>query len=69
MLAVVSFMLLLLMAGNAHAYIDPGSGSYVFQLLIAGLLGALFAAKGLWRNAKDYLVEHLRKKSSGQENC
>jgi hypothetical protein len=69
MLAVVSLMLLLLMADSANAYIDPGSGSYVFQLLIAGFLGALFAAKGLWRNAKGYIIEHLRKKNTGQEDC
>jgi hypothetical protein len=62
-------MLLLIMADSASAYIDPGSGSYVFQLLIAGFLGALFAAKGLWRNAKGYFVEHLRKKNSRQDDC
>ena len=29
-------------------YIDLGSGSYLFQLLIAGLLTSLFHAKILW---------------------
>jgi hypothetical protein len=26
----------------AHAYLDPGTGSYIFQLLVAGLLGSTF---------------------------
>jgi hypothetical protein len=29
-------------------YIDPGSGSYLVQVIIAGILGALFYFKGLW---------------------
>lgn len=29
-------------APDAHAYIDPGSGSLLWQLLLAGLVGAMF---------------------------
>ncbi|MBK5276444.1 MAG: hypothetical protein JJE30_15545 [Desulfuromonadales bacterium] len=29
-------------AGNAMAYVDPGSGSLILQMLIAGVVGALF---------------------------
>lgn len=39
----------------AHAYIDLGTGSYLFQLLLAGILGALFALKMYWRSAKNAL--------------
>ena len=35
----------------AHAYIDPLSGSIVFQVLIAGLLGALLTVRRWWGNA------------------
>jgi len=31
------------------AYIDPGTGSYLIQLLIASILGGLFALKVYWR--------------------
>jgi hypothetical protein len=34
-----------LMYHSMVAYIDPGTGSYLFQLLIAALLGAGFAIK------------------------
>jgi hypothetical protein len=35
--------------GNAYAYIDPGTGSYLMQLLIAGILGAAFTVKTFFR--------------------
>jgi hypothetical protein len=38
------------------AYIDPGSGSYFFQLLIGGLLGAAVAVKLLWRRVWAFLT-------------
>ena len=36
----------------AYAYIDPSSGSYFLQLLLASLLGAAFAIKVFWRRIK-----------------
>jgi hypothetical protein len=38
------------------AYIDPGSGSYFFQLLIGGLLGAAVAVKLWWRRIWAFLT-------------
>ncbi len=38
-------------------YIDPGTGSYLFQMLMAGLLGSLFAIKMGWRNFRGYLSQ------------
>ena len=32
----------------SYAYIDPGSGSYVIQILVAGLLGFLYSIKLFW---------------------
>lgn len=34
---------------SANAYIDPGSGSFVFQALIGGLLAAAVAIKVFWK--------------------
>ena len=42
-------LLLLLVTSTAHAYLDPGTGSYVVQLLIGSLLGGLFAVGVFWR--------------------
>ena len=38
------------------AYIDPGSGSYFFQLVIGGLLGAGVAVKLFWRRVWAFLT-------------
>ena len=31
-----------------HAYLDPGSGSFIIQMLIAGVVGAGFLLRGFW---------------------
>lgn len=33
----------------AHAYIDPGTGSYIIQVIIGVFLGAAYAVKHYWR--------------------
>lgn len=39
---------------DVHAYLDPGTGSYVLQLVLAALLGGLFAIKLFWKNIKGF---------------
>jgi len=36
-------------AGEALAYLDPGTGSAVIQMVVAGVMGALFVMKMYWR--------------------
>lgn len=43
----VGFVMVLFVA-DASAYIDPGTGSYILQLLLAGLLGAAYVLKVYW---------------------
>ncbi len=31
-----------------HAYLDPGSGSFIFQLILASLLGAAVVIRAYW---------------------
>ena len=33
----------------AHAYVDPGTGSYIFQVLVGVFLGVAVALKLWWR--------------------
>jgi len=42
-------------AKPAHAYLDPGSGSYLIQMLIASLVGLFF--KTFWVKIKDLLAK------------
>ena len=41
---------------DAHAYIDLGSGSYIFQYLIAAFLGVLFTIKVYWRRIRSFFT-------------
>ena len=47
---------------NAYAYLDPGTGSYVFQVLIATFIGALFTIKMYWQKIKHAIVNLFSKK-------
>ena len=47
--AVVVLMLVGIMpTGVTQAYLDPGSGSLLIQIIIAGILGLLVAIKLYW---------------------
>ncbi len=37
---------------HAYAYLDPGTGTYLFQLLVAALLGAAVGVKIFWYKIK-----------------
>lgn len=55
LVALPAILAVLLFPSAAHAYIDPGTGSYFLQILIAGMLGAAFAVKLYWRKIKSFL--------------
>jgi len=38
------------------SYLDPGSGSYLLQLLIASALGAAFAVRLYWTRIKAFFT-------------
>ncbi len=48
----LTVLLWLARPAEAHAYIDPSTGSYLLQMLLAGLLAAAFAVKMFWQNLK-----------------
>ncbi len=52
---IAAALLTVMMAGAAHAYVDPGTGSYLLQILIAGILGAAFAIRLYWTRIKNFL--------------
>ncbi|MHC1783408.1 MAG: hypothetical protein AB9891_11765 [Anaerolineaceae bacterium] len=38
-------------------YLDPGSGSFIIQILLAALLGSAFAIKMYWKKLKSFIVK------------
>ena len=49
--------------GRASAYLDPGSVSFLFQAVIAGLLGGLLVLKRYWQQIKTGLSKLLSLKT------
>jgi len=55
-LALVLLAACLLLPAPALAYIDPGTGSFVIQGIIAAIVGAGFAVKMFWHRIKALLT-------------
>jgi len=66
-MVIILLILNLVAVKNAYAYIDPGSGSYLLQIVAAGLLSSIFIIKKFWGNIKK-VVSSFLKKTSGKEN-
>jgi hypothetical protein len=52
---------------NAYAYLDPGTGSVVLQVVIAGFLGALFTFKSYVRAAVSTISRLFGKKDNASD--
>ena len=50
-----------------QAYLDPGSGSFLIQLLIAGIVGAGFLIKVYWKKIKGLFVRSESKKEDDND--
>ena len=50
-----------------QAYLDPGSGSYFVQLLLASLMGALFVLGVYRRKVTDFIRNLFSKDKSDDE--
>ncbi len=59
---VLSAILFFAFPREAYAYLDPGTGSYIFQLAIAVLVGGSFAIKLYWRKIKTLLANLFSKR-------
>jgi hypothetical protein len=44
---------MLTFCSNSYCYIDPGTGSFIFQLFAAGILSSLFGIKTYWQSFKN----------------
>lgn len=62
----IQFMFILMFtltfAHIAYAYLDPGSGSYMLQILLGTLVAGFFAIKQYWHRLKYFFKERFRKK-------
>jgi hypothetical protein len=50
--SLVAFSLVAAFPTRAFAYLDPGTGSFILQAAIAGVMGAVFTIKLYWSRIK-----------------
>ena len=58
---LTSLFVFVLSTKSAYAYLDPGTGSFILQVVAAGALGGLFAVKTFWGNITTFFSRILSK--------
>jgi hypothetical protein len=52
---LIALSIFALVPHQAHAYIDPGSGSLIWQVVMAVLLSGMILVKSYWQRLKQLL--------------
>lgn len=52
---------------DAYAYLDPGTGSMLVQVLIGGILGSLYFIKLYWKKLRSFVRKKFNKNKDGNE--
>ena len=58
---IITLAFIFVLCSPAYAYLDPGTGSYFLQIIIATLLGAMYAIKQFWYKIKLFCINLLSK--------
>lgn len=53
-----------ILSQNAFAYLDPGTGSYIFQVMAALVIGVLYTIKMYWQKIKNFFSNLFSKKQT-----
>lgn len=64
--AIIAVAALVAMSTCAHAYLDPGTGSLVLQMLVAGALTAAASISMFWGRVKAFFFRFSKSKDSKQ---
>jgi len=62
-LFIILFIIVFLIPSTSWAYLDPGTGSYILQVLAALAVGSIFSIRLFFRRIKDFLS---RKQKEGK---
>ncbi len=60
---------MLIFPAKAHAYLDPGTGSYLLQIMTAALFGGVFLVTTWWKQIKHFFLRlfHRKDKSTSEK--
>jgi len=61
--ASAAFVFLIFGASPAYAYIDPGSGSFILQMLLAGFFALMFGLRQVRDKIKAAFISKFSKKN------
>ena len=62
-IALLTLAYLIVFAQPAHAYLDPGTGSFILQVVLGVVLGGFYVFKGYLGKAKDVVTGLFSKKN------
>lgn len=65
-IALLIFLFHTAFTADAAAYLDPSSGSYALQILLAFLLGGIFFVKSSWRKVNAKIRDLFKKDLSAK---
>jgi hypothetical protein len=68
LVAALCAVFALALADRAEAYIDPGVGSYAFQMLVALFFSVAFAVKAYWSKLKVLIARLLSRSGRGGDD-
>ena len=54
--ALLGAVVTLFLTGPAWAYLDPGTGSMMLQLLLGGVAGAMVVGKLYWQRLREFVT-------------
>ncbi len=55
-------LIFLMFPQTTYAYLDPGTGSYVIQVVLAAMVGLAYTLKIYWTNVKTFFLNLFSKK-------
>lgn len=67
-IAFFTVLYLVLFPPQAHAYLDPGTGSYILQVVAAVLFAGLFLVKAWWTQIKHIISKLFGKDKTSEKN-
>jgi len=65
-LASIFFFISFIAPKNVHAYLDPGSGSYLIQIIIASIAGFGYLVKANWAKIRNIFFKKNGKEAENE---
>ncbi|MBA7680534.1 hypothetical protein ES703_88851 [subsurface metagenome] len=62
------FIINIIFPGAVYCYIDPGTGSFIIQIIIAGVVGSLIVIKIFFKRVKDFFRKRKNNDKEEKEN-